>query len=128
MSILQPALVACVLCLCSASCQRAPLPTPNGVAGTSATMRDEPARATSGGNRASYLCADGSSLDVVYAGGNAELRWPGGRRLVLPRAESASKGDGDVYVDDTVSFLRDGRTLQLHDGASTLACEEADMP
>ena len=126
MSILQPALAACVLCLCSASCQRAPLPAAGDVAGTPATMRGEPASATPVANRASYRCADGSSLDVVYARGKAEVAWADGRRLTLPRAESASKGGGDVYVGETVSLQHDGDKLQIHDGqAPALTCEQS---
>ena len=126
MSILQPALAACVLCLCSASCQRAPLPTSSDVAGTPETMRGEPASATPVANRASYRCADGSSFDVAYGGRNAEVQWTGGRALTLPRAESASKGGGDVYVGETVSLQHDGETLQIHDGqAPALACEQS---
>lgn len=124
MSILQPGLVACVLCL--GGCQRAPLPASNEAAGTPETMHGEPTGATSGGNRASYRCADGSSLDVAYAGSNAEVQWADGRTLTLPRAESASKGDGDVYVGETVSLQHDGDKLQIHDGqAPALACEQS---
>ena len=116
MSILQPALAACVLCLCSASCQRAPLPASSG----------EPAGATPAANRASYRCADGSSLDVVYARGKANVAWADGRNLTLPRAESASKGGGDVYVGETVSLQHDGDKLQIHDGqAPALTCEQS---
>ena len=70
--------------------------------------------------------AQGSTLDVAYAGSSAQVHWPDGRTLTLPRAESASKGGGDVYVGDTVSLQRDGSTLQLHDGdAPALTCEHA---
>ena len=124
MSILQPGLIACVLCL--GGCQRAPLPASNEAAGTPETMRGEPTGATSGGNRASYRCADGSSFDVAYGGRNAEVQWTGGRALTLPRAESASKGGGDVYVGETVSLQHDGDKLQIHDGqAPALACEQS---
>ena len=127
MSMLQLALIACVLCLASAGCQRAPLPASTEVAGTLATVHREPAvAAASGSNRVSYRCADGSSVDVLYASGKAEVHWAGGRTLTLPRAESASRGGGDVYVGETVSLQHDGDKLQLHDGqAPARACEQS---
>jgi membrane-bound inhibitor of C-type lysozyme len=129
MSVLQPVLVGCVLvgcmlCLGIAGCQRAAPPISSDDAGKPATSNREPPDVASGAHQVSYRCADGSSLDVVYAGANAELRWPDGRRLVLPRAESASKGGSDVYVGDTVSLQHDGDNLQLHgNGAPILTCE-----
>jgi hypothetical protein len=53
------------------------------------------------------------------------LRWPEGRSVTLPRAESASKGGGDVYVGDTVSLQRDGNRIVLHDGdAPAVTCTQ----
>ena len=126
MSVLQPALIACVLCLGGAGCQRASLSAPAEAAGAPATGHHEPAVvAASGGNRVGYRCTDGSSIDVLYAGGHAEVHWADGRTLTLPRAESASKGGGDVYVGETVSLQLEGDKLQLHDGQTpALACEQ----
>ena len=74
MSILQPALIACVLCLGGAGCQRAAPPAAADTADTTTTVHREPAVAASDGNRFSYRCVDGSSVDVSYAGGRAEGR------------------------------------------------------
>lgn len=124
MSVLQPALVGCMLCVGIAGCQRVAPPTSTDDAGKAATSHREPHDVASGAHQVRYRCADGNTLDVIYAGANAELRWPDGRRLLLPRAESASKGGGDVYVGDTVSLQHDGDNLQLHDdGTPTLTCE-----
>ena len=126
MPMLQPALIACVLCLGGTGCQRAPLSNSTDVAGTPTTVHREPVVAASGDDRVSYRCADGSSVDVFYASGKAEVHWAGGRTLTLPRAESASRGGGDVYVGETVSLQHDGDKLQLHDGqAPALACEKS---
>lgn len=117
--------------LCLAACQRspdadgvAPPPSPSGTtprasAPADATPPTTPAAApgtagTAGGR--DYVCADGTRLQAAFGDHDATLRWPDGRSITLPRAESASKGGGDVYVGDTVSLQRDRMRLQLHDG------------
>ena len=75
------------------------------------------------GGEISYRCEDGDRITARYGGNQAFLHWPGGRVATLPRAESASKGGGDVYVGDTVSLQRDGDRIVLHDGdAGAVAC------
>ncbi|MGN6112870.1 MAG: hypothetical protein ACTHOC_07660 [Luteimonas sp.] len=125
------ALVACLSCL--AACQRTPDTDGMAPAGTPAnTDAAAPADGVSAAAppaaasqaavpptdvaSASYACTDGTRLQARFGDHDATLQWPDGRRLVLPRAESASKGGGDVYVGDTVSLQRDGTHLQLHDG------------
>jgi hypothetical protein len=79
----------------------------------------------------SFACADGTHLQAVFGDHEATLQWPGGRSVTLPRAESASKGGGDVYVGEAVSLQRDGTRLQLHDGdraATTCDPETAAAP
>lgn len=73
-----------------------------------------------------YRCTDGRSLEVGFGDHDASLRWPDGRSVHLPRAESASKGGGDVYVGETVSLQRDASRIELHDGnAPPVTCSEA---
>lgn len=122
--------VACLLCL-AAACQRAPdddsttpvaqAPAPAAGPRSPAPAASTPAPATG----VAYACADGTRLRLEFGGGReATLRWPDGRTLRLPRAESASKGGGDVYVGDTVSLQRDGTRVQLHDGGrAPTACD-----
>jgi hypothetical protein len=108
---LQPALIACVPCL--------------GGAGPPTAVHREPGVAASGDNRVGHRCADGSPVGMLHASGKAEVHWAGGRTLMLPRAESASRGGGDAYVGDTMSLQHDDDELQLHDGpAPALACEQ----
>lgn len=118
------ALAAGLLCL--AACQRSPdadavappppssATTPGGSASAPAGSTPPPAPAAASG--ADYACADGTRLQADFGDHDATLRWPDGRSITLPRAESASKGGGDVYVGDTASLQRDGARLQLHDG------------
>jgi membrane-bound inhibitor of C-type lysozyme len=121
LSILHLALLAFALSLVGAGCQRASPPVGDAASRPAPTQRAPSAPVGIG-----YRCADGSTLDVAYAGGNARVHWPDGRTLTLPRAESASKGGGDVYVGAAVSLRRDGNALQLHDGdAPALNCGHA---
>lgn len=102
----------------STSTPSTPAPTPGaGIAPAGGAA--PPPMATPGGaatTGADYACADGTRLQVRFGDHDATLHWPGGRSLVLPRAESASRGGGDVYVGETASLQRDGARLQLHDG------------
>lgn len=114
-----------MLLLCAAACHRAPdTDAANGTAATpaatapspAATAPATPAPATPSPAGTAYACADGTRLQASFGDHDATLQWPGGRSVTLPRAESASKGGGDVYVGETVSLQRDGTRLQLHDG------------
>lgn len=120
---------ACLLCL--AACQRPPDvddATPAAAAPAAATPAPPdvgmPSPAPPESSAGGYLCADGTRLQASFGDHDATLRWTGGRSVVLPRAESASKGGGDAYVGDTVSLQRDGDRLQLHDGdRAATTCE-----
>lgn len=109
--------LACLLCL-AAACQRAPdtetatpaAQAPPPAAGADTASPSAPAAGVA------YACTDGTRLRADFGDREARLQWADGRSLTLPRAESASKGGGDVYVGDTVSLQRDGMRLQLHDG------------
>lgn len=117
---------AAAVLILSAGCHR--LPDTDGTDGTvpaatgdgmtaPAPSNGSPAPAPPGDTRLSaYACSDGTRLEAGFTRDGATLQWAEGRRLSLPRAESASKGGGDVYVGDTVSVQRDGASLQLHDG------------
>jgi hypothetical protein len=118
--------VACLLCL-AAACQR----SPDNEAATAPPVQEESpaapaARAAAPATEAgsAYACADGTRVHVAFGDHEAAVRWADGRALTLPRAESASKGGGDVYVGDTASLQRDGARLQLHDGdRAATTCE-----
>lgn len=122
---------ACLLCL--AACQRSPdaddaNPEAAAPAATAAAPAPPavgtPPPPTPGASAGDYLCADGTRLQAGFGDHDATLRWPDGRSLVLPRAESASKGGGVAYVGDAVSLQRDGDRLQLHDGdRAATTCE-----
>lgn len=99
--------LAIAACLgAAAACARAP----DGDAATA------PAGPAPDAGFAGFSCADGVRFQARFGDYDATLRWPDGRVLTLPRAESASKADGDVYVGDAVSLQRDATRLQLHDG------------
>jgi hypothetical protein len=124
------------LILCVAGCGRAP---DSSVAAPAAAPPDQspapPAAPAAGAadaaaTAAGYACADGTRLQARFGDHDVVLRWPDGRSLTLPRAESASKGGGDVYVGDSVSLQRDGVAFQLHDGdrAATACSPAGAMP
>lgn len=121
---------AALLLLSAGACQRGPAPADEAAqappapdaAGSPAAAEAPPA---SPAGAAVYACDDGSALQVRFGAGDATLQWPDGRTETLPRAESASRGGGDVYVGETVSLQRDGARLQVNDGTRTLACDPA---
>jgi hypothetical protein len=117
--------VPLMLLLCAAACHRGPdTDAANDAAAPPATTPEPaatapaaPAPATpSPAAGTAYACVDGTRLRASFGDHDATLQWADGRSLVLPRAESASKGGGDAYVGETVSLQRDGTHLQLHDG------------
>lgn len=123
-------LVPVMLLLCASACQRDPdTDTGNDAAAAAAPEAAAPATvvpAPAPQAGATYACADGIALRAGFGDHDVTLQWPDGRHLVLPRAESASKGGGDVYVGETVSLQRDGTRLQLHDGdRAATTCEPA---
>lgn len=73
-----------------------------------------------------YHCTDGRTLEASYGDHDVTLHWPDGHSVQLPRAESASKGAGDVYVGETVSLQRGPSRIELHDGdVAPVTCNEA---
>ena len=76
------------------------------------------------GNTVTYRCDDGTGtrLHVTYEAHAARVRIGKGVEATLPRAESASKGGGDVYVGETMSLMRDDAMVQLYRDAVPLRC------
>jgi len=66
--------------------------------------------------RLGYRCDNGDIIVARYVDHAVVLRWPDGRSETLPRAESASRGGGDVYVGARVSLQRERDRIELHDG------------
>src|SRR3546814_10269402 len=63
--------------------------------------------ATAPGTPVSYACSDASTVSVTWGDDQARVEFPDGRTISLPKAQSASKGGGEVFVGDTVSLQRD---------------------
>jgi hypothetical protein len=87
---------------------------------------DTPTPALAEGAEIIYTCEDGGELHVVYASDSAKFASAGGRVLTLPRAESASKGGGDVYVNDSAALQRLGNVVQVEEqSGEKRVCAEA---
>ena len=87
---------------------------------------DTPTPAIAAGAQITYTCEDGGELHVGYSASSATFALEDGSEVTLPRAESASKGGGDVYVGDTVGLQRLGNVVQLEvKGGSKRICAES---
>lgn len=73
-----------------------------------------------------YACDDGRSLIVTYAEHSALVKLPTGS-IALPRAESASSGDGDAYAGEELSLYREGNRVQLQSGDALRTCTESTV-
>jgi len=60
-----------------------------------------------------YACGDGSTVAIDRQAEQARVELPDGRSVTLPKAQSASKGGGDVFVGETVSLQREGASAAL---------------
>ena len=127
-----PRLLITGACVAMMGCQRPPPAAKTASAEPSTRASTQPAEsqgvapATTEGGVIAHRCDDGSTFDASYGDSNVTLRWPDGRSVTLPRAESASEGGGDIYVGDTVSLQREGGRIELHDGdAPTATCIES---
>jgi hypothetical protein len=120
---LQRLLVAGLLCLGIGGCQPAGAPPAavDTAPAPAAAKPPAPAPPTASREAIAYACDGGATLSATYGDSDVTLHWPDGRSVALPRAESASKGGGDVYVGDTVSLQRDGDRIELHDGDAPAA-------
>ena len=102
------------LALAMAACSESAAPDPAAPASEPAErpVPERTAEAVESG--AVYSCSDGTAIRIDSAALKAIVTPQNGNDVTLPRAESASKGGGDVFVGETLSVLREGRTAQLH--------------
>lgn len=124
----------CVLLAFSCTaCQRElPADPATGTAGTApaATAADDagtPAVAATpsiaGNAGARYRCDDGSEARISDDGSSVEITQGDGRRIRLPRAESASAGSGAAYVGEALSLAVDPDAVWLYqDEGPARAC------
>src|SRR3546814_13966882 len=115
--LLIPAFVAIALA-CSACGPSAPPsdPTPSATEPTAQTSDPSPSAATAHGTPVTYACTDASPVSVAWGHDQARVEFADGRTISMPKAQSASKGGGDVFVGETVSLQRDGADIQLFGG------------
>lgn len=118
MHLLAPGLALLVLAACTdpqapaaPGADAAPAATPS-----ESTPPPFPAPAPATPGFTTYACDDGSSLQVRYGEVEATVRQADGSIVTLPRAESASAGDGNVYVGQAQSLQRDGDAVEFHPG------------
>ena len=123
---LAPLLLCALACGCKPAGNPADELQPADVPASTSQASDQPAAATPAAATVAYHCTDGRTLEASYGDHDVTLRWPGGRSVLLPRAESASKGAGDAYVGESVSLQRGPSRIELHDGdAPPVTCNEA---
>ena len=127
--ILLPGTLAMICATCGQSppadqARRAAIPTPE-------TARDAPADENPGGAKTDpihYACDDGSTLRVTYIADQAQVGLPGGRVVALPKAQSASKGGGAVFVGEALSLQRSADRIQLYqDEGKSIVCRPSPM-
>src|SRR3546814_8007805 len=75
--------------------------------------------ATAPGTPVTYACTDASPVSVAWGHDQARVEFADGRKISLPKAQSAYKCGGDVFVGETVSLQRDGDDIQLFEGQGT---------
>jgi membrane-bound inhibitor of C-type lysozyme len=73
-----------------------------------------------------FTCADGSNLRLDWGEDQVVVKWPDGRTVTLPKAESASGPAGDAYVGDRVSIEHDGDRVVVRDGGKPAQTCTAD--
>lgn len=113
------------LCVAAAACQPAGDDAADDAAtGADAAMDDAtPAESALAG---AFSCDDGTSVQLDWREDGVAVRWPDGRSVTLPKAESASGANGDAYVGDTVSVEHDGDLIVLRDGTdAAVTCRAA---
>lgn len=120
--LLIPAIAAIALG-CSACGPSAPPsdPTPSAAEPVAQTPDPSPSAAAASpaaatGTPVTYACTDASTVSVAWGDDQARVGFADGRTISLPKAQSASKGGGEVFVGDTVSLQRDGDGIRLFDG------------
>ncbi len=122
MSRSMPAIAIAMLLACSACGPTAPPANPDQRATAPASEGSGPATPIDAASSADagqgeslrYACDDGSVVRVAYGDEDqARIEFPGGPTISLPKARSASKGAGEVFVGETVSLQRNGDELQV---------------
>ncbi len=100
---------------------------PTGEPAPAAATRPPAADTTPASGAVRYACGDGSSVTVAYGDDQARVDLPDGLTLALRKAQSASKGGGEVFVGDTVSLEREGEAIALFQGeGERLDCRPSD--
>jgi Membrane-bound lysozyme-inhibitor of c-type lysozyme len=130
-----PAIAVVMLLACSACGPAAPPTDPARPATPQASEGSSPAAPVDSsfsadpakGESQRYECDDGSVVRVTYGDEEqARIELPGGPTISLPKAQSASKGAGDVFVGETISLQRNGDELQVvRTAGKTLRCRAA---
>jgi hypothetical protein len=114
--------LACTACTQSPPpdpARRATIPSPDAAPGTAGNMAS-----VADPDRHRYACDNGGTVYVEYVAETARVELPDGRVVALPKAQSASKGGGDVFVGEAMSLQRDGGGIQLHqDEGKPLLCQ-----
>ena len=121
--LLFPAIAAALLA-CSACGPAEPPADPARRATMPATQTPDPAPPAAapapdpaaGDTPVRYACSDASTISVTWGNDQARIELPDGSLATLPKAQSASKGGGEVFVGDTVSLQRDGDDIELFAG------------
>lgn len=118
--------LACAACTQSPPpdpARRATIPAPEATPGTTATRTVD----VTTPDTLSYACDDGSALRIEYAAETARVELPDGRVVALPKAQSASKGGGEVFVGEAMSLQRNGDGIQMYqDEGKSLLCRRSD--
>lgn len=114
------------LALACSACGPAPEDPARRAAMQPAPAPAPPAQSPGAGDPARYLCDDGSAATIAATGEQATVQLPEGRNVALPKAQSASKGGGDVFVGETLSLQRDGDAVALFlEGGERTQCHAA---
>jgi hypothetical protein len=124
-----------VLMLACAACGQAPptdparratVPEPASAPATASPAESPPVESPSATR---YACDGGARVEVAYGRDEARVTLPDGRVVALPKAQSASRGGGEVFVGEAVSLQRDGDAIQLfQDEGKALRCRASAAP
>ena len=113
-----PALLPILAAACG---ERAAAPQAENQDAAERPLPQRAAERTDDGER--YACGEGVALTIDKHARVAWITFGDGTKAELPRAESASKGGGDVFVGKSVSAMREGRQVKLYrDDGSAVDC------
>ena len=127
--------IATVALVCTACGPSAPPADPRGTGPVASPSGPAPSTAASSyaaaagqGTPVHYACGDASTISVTWGIDQAHVEFPDGRTVTLPKAQSASKGGGEVFVGDTVALQRNGDDIQLFEGEGSARQCAAQKP